>query len=307
MCKKKRHQCCEYCIKKYFEIHGNKCPIHPEHTNLKFQSSRYAKYHIESLKVKCPYSMSTGIHAGCSWIGTLKNLDQHVFEHSQFAFCPFAEYGCSAKLRIERECEDENDINIEAETLQTLEEHLVTNQHQHLVLLLKQTKKLSERLSAKDAIIDKLQQQNEANVQRLAYLSNCSRISGDNIWVLCGSHKFWKHKYNQLYTVNLRNECRTAIRIYDISRVSNNCNIHTTTPNGNVSANATNGSESSIYDPTQSDSWDVGDLGVAHVNNTFSLPVWLMKKYPNLDVFNRDRYNSIIFRCGGHLIRDKKV
>merc|ERR1719242_1591945 len=43
------------------------------------------------------------------------------------------------------------------------------------------------------------------------------------------------------------------------------------------------------------------------INNSFSVPVWLMKKYPNLDVFNKDRYNSIIFRCGGHLIRDKKV
>ena len=62
-----------------------------------------------------------------------------------------------------------------------------------------------------------------------------------------------------------------------------------------------------VYDTTQSDLWDVGDLGVAHVDNDFVLPMWLQKKYPNLDVFNRHRYNSIIFRCGGHLIRDKKV
>ena len=47
--------------------------------------------------------------------------------------------------------------------------------------------------------------------------------------MLCGLHKFWKHKYNQLYTVNLQNELKTQVRIYDISRVSNNNNIRTTT------------------------------------------------------------------------------
>ena len=53
-------------------------------------------------------------------------------------------------------------------------------------------------------------------------MNDISRIGPDNIWILCGSHKFWKYKYNQLYTVNLQNELKTQVRIYDISRASNN-------------------------------------------------------------------------------------
>ena len=86
-------------------------------------------------------------------------------------------------------------------------------------------------------------------------------------------------------------------------KASNSSNSSSAVPS---TASGVTGS-SLVYDSTQSDSWDVGDLGVVHVANDFVLPVWLQKKYPNLDVFNRHRYDSIIFRCGGHLIRDKKV
>ncbi len=44
---------------------------------------------------------------------------------------------------------------------------------------------------------------------------------------------------------------------------------------------------------------DVCDSGVAHINNKF--------KIPTLNVFNRETLNSIIFRCGRHLTRDKNV
>jgi len=192
-----------------------------------------------------------------------------------------------------------------------LEQHLISDQHKHLVLLLKQTKSLNDKLTIKNKIIDDLKETEIKNKQSLNYMNNISRIGADNIWVLCGSHKFWKHKYNQLFTVNLQNELKTQIRIYDISKVANNSGVHTntntssdSTPGGGASSSS---STQSIYDPTQSDSWDVGDLGVSHISNKFNIPVWLMKKYPNLDVFNRNRFNSIIFRCGGHLIRDKKV
>ena len=48
------------------------------------------------------------------------------------------------------------------------------------------------------------------------YAHNISRNGPDNIWILSGSHKFWKHKYNQSYTVNLQtqNELKTQVRIY---------------------------------------------------------------------------------------------
>ncbi len=65
--------------------------------------------------------------------------------------------------------------------------------------------------------------------KEVSYLKEISRISDDNIWILCGSYKFWKHKYNQLFTVNLQNECHTQKRTYAISRLSNNKSISTNT------------------------------------------------------------------------------
>ncbi len=47
-----------------------------------------------------------------------------------------------------------------------------------------------------------LVKKNNKLMDSVSYLNIISRISQDNIWILCGSHKFWKHKYNQLFTVN---------------------------------------------------------------------------------------------------------
>ena len=116
-----------------------------------------------------------------------------------------------------------------------------------------------------------------------------NRINSNNLFMLCGSHKFWKHKYNQLYTVNVATNIRTNIRITDINKNDNTIN----------------------HDPgmlpTQSDWWDVGDLAVTLLLNKYKIPNWMIKKYSNLSPFITSKYNSIIFRTGGHLIRDKKV
>eukprot|EP00485_Elphidium_margaritaceum_P012634 CAMPEP_0202698716 /NCGR_PEP_ID=MMETSP1385-20130828/11954_1 /ASSEMBLY_ACC=CAM_ASM_000861 /TAXON_ID=933848 /ORGANISM="Elphidium margaritaceum" /LENGTH=982 /DNA_ID=CAMNT_0049355483 /DNA_START=35 /DNA_END=2980 /DNA_ORIENTATION=- len=335
-CKNKRHLCCEYCIKKYFDIHGNQCPVHPEHHNLQYASSKYLKYHIEALKVRCPYSTASGIHGGCPWSDTLKHLAVHQREHQEFIRCPFAEYGCAAKLKIEQPPQStsssENDADGDGDgddpnhndddnnkqqqrkqqqkaVRETLEQHLIRNQHQHLVLLLRETKRLNERLNGKNKVIETLSARNANISHRLQYVCASQRINDDdcNIWMLCGSHKFWKHKYNQLFTVNLQNEQRTQIRIYDLDKIGHAASVTSNvTSNGGGSGSGTSAS-AAAYDPTQTDLWDVGDLGVAHVSNRFEMPVWMMKKYPHLDTFNRQRFDSIIFRVGGHLIRDKKV
>ena len=231
-CKKRRHLCCKYCLTKYFEVHGNRCPVHPEHSNLKFTGSRFTRYHIETLRVRCPYSTASGsLHAGCGWTGELKHLDEHLAEHRQFVRCPFAEYGCTSKLRIDDK-EDQNgpngsnqgdigdDEKSQSASTATLEEHLISHQHRHLVLLLKQTKSLNETVKTQQATIERMERREATRRRMVEYLESSGRIGRDNIWVLCGSHKFWKHKYNQLYTVNLRNECRFVLGVLFLEALS---------------------------------------------------------------------------------------
>ena len=203
-------------------MHGNRCPVHPEHTNLKYTSSRFTRYHIETLRVRCPYSTASGsLHAGCGWTDELKHLDAHLAEHRQFVRCPFAEYGCTSKLRIDDDGDGNGNVGDDEKAQNaTLEEHLISHQHRHLVLLLKQTKSLNETVKTQQATIERLERREATRRRMVEYLESSGRIGRDNIWVLCGSHKFWKHKYNQLYTVNLRNECRFVVGVLFLEALS---------------------------------------------------------------------------------------
>ncbi len=193
--------------------------------------------------------------------------------------CPFNIYGCCDKIKIDNEEQKNNELSTE----EILNAHLINNQHQHLILLLKQTRELSIQIDKKNSIIDKLIRTENKMCKEVPYLKKISHISDDNIWILIN---FGNINIINVFTVNLQNKCRAQIRIYDISRLSNNKSNSTNTDKSNAT---TDSGGNSVYDPTQSDLWDVGDLDVVHINNKFNIPIWLQKKYPNLDCLNRER------------------
>ena len=59
--------------------------------------------------------------------------------------------------------------------------------------------------------------------------------------------------------------------------------------------------------PFETDDWDVGDFGIVFLNARFNIPRWMLKLYPLLNIYNRFRYNSIIFRVAGHQIKTTKA